>query len=337
MSKPDFDPIAVRHMRKKKRVDVQPVKKQRPRFTVLRKAKDRPTPTSADRERAAQASLQSEYQDVIEYTGAEDHPEIAAQYGALMGVDRPLSKTPASDGWAHGLAVQRIIEEMSAQLSANPAEVGLRVARFGVVPGSKAVIPIPQIKDASRVYGRAGLEAVSAIRICTVPGADPTNPDLALDLVTISWGEAVSRNLFAATRRSRKPTPFVGSKMKVFEPGDMGWVDGFRALLASSVDAPPDPDLPIDGKFDHRCPYGRRALTTLMARSQLPLRRAFVHSGLLGKGILQRAFSKVEGDNNVRCKVGPDLVHQDGIPHFWFDELRRQQLDNISVPIVRHH
>ena len=127
----------------------------------------------------------------------------------------------------------------------------------------------------------------------------------------------------------------------------MQWLDGDDVdeieLTLKSMISPPFHGLPefspfteSGARFHSRCESGLRAMITLMCRSQLPLKKMPMGFGG-GKRMVKRATADVEDSLKLRCKAGPEIVHQEEIPHFWSSELRRLGWDHTSVPIVKLH
>lgn len=265
------------------------------------------------------------------------HPEIAAFYEAVLGIARPVSQALSSDV----SAVEACSASINAQLRRafrEGGEYAVEVTRIGTAPLENVRFDISEARKAATLYSKAGVDVVAGLRLC--PAIDPEiGACMALDQIAIIGGRDAKIKLDDAFMRSRKRDAYRRSPA-VWSP------IGRRALMRDSLTAlfrPPwhrlpegdpfyDPDLVFSDDWDP----GRRALMTLMSRSQLPLRNMLVGFGA-GKPIVSAAIGSVEHLLKGRCRAGPEIVHRDEIAHRWFDELRRRGLDDISVPVLLLH
>lgn len=111
--------------------------------------------------------------------------------------------------------------------------------------------------------------------------------------------------------------------------------------MVRSMLSPPFNQLPqgdhlqtSSGAFHHFANNGDRALMTFMCRAQLPVRKALMHFGA-GKPIIAGALAKMDHALKLLCKAAPEILHEDAVSHFLFSELRRLDMEDFSVPIVK--
>lgn len=312
------------------------------RFKVRVKPKAEPTHNEAGPSRStiAQKAPSSKIAaKIIEHVGATDQPEIAAKYEALCGAARPVSKAIASDIMAMNELKNSIATDLRNELSANPRAIGIRVDRLGVLNGATPKISIEEVKKGGKVYSKAKVDGFSAIRFCPAPKADSSEPGTAVDLVTLLIDKEADRLVYASTYRSRARDAFNRSPILWWEPDDPRAIDEALSIMFSSpFNQLPLKDPTLDGKaqFDGVNGSGHRAFLTLMFRSQLQLGKMMVGYGI-GKALIKRALTSVEGFMGKRCKAAPEILNDEEILHFFFAELRRLELDHVSVPIVRLH
>lgn len=278
-------------------------------------------------------------QCLIEFLGASALPEVSAKYQALSGADRPVEKPLASDRALMKEIHRSLYRDLLNYLAEHPCEVGLQVTRLGVVEGNAAVISVMEARKPKALYERAKVDGFAGVRFCPVPQADPAGLGVAVDLVVVVFGQDARSKLATAAARSRGIARFERSTIEWFGPGDTGSIE----MVLKSMTSPPfnglprgDPFADRQGAFGPGCGSGLRAMITLMCRAQLPVSKALVGFGG-GKRMVTRALADIDDSLKLRCKIGPEIVHQNEIPHFFFAEMRRLGWDHISVPIVKLH
>ena len=320
--------------------------KKRPRkFKVQIKQRDPIADSEAAYDqpiRAGLATTKPFEQCMIEYVGAAGLPEVSAKYVALCGADRPVAKPLVCDRVLMKEVELGLFRDLRDHLAQSPSDVGLQVTRLGVVPGDAAVISVMDARKPKGLYERAKVDGIAVVRFCAVPQTDAFVPGIAVDLVTIVFGQDVKSKLATAAARSRGPDGFGRSPYQWFEGDDEDYIDDVEMALTNAF-SPPFHGLPrwdpfgdLGAQFDAQCVTGLRATITLMCRSQLPLKKALIGFGG-GKRMVKRTLTDVDDSLKSRCKAGPAIVHQDEIPHFWSAELRRLGWGHISVPIVKLH
>lgn len=313
--------------------------KPKKKFNVRTRSKSTaPTmaPPARGHKTAPPTSASTAEQGLIRYVQAEALPGTAVKYQAALGSEPPVSKGLASDVVACKVVEDCVVDELLTYLANNSVEVAVQVSSLGVSAGEAAELPVARIKMGAALYGRAEVDAISFVRPSPVPRADPAKFGLAQDLVSVMWGQNLENALFAATTRTRSADPFTRSPLSVFPPGDPAWQELTRAIMFSTpLHRRPDHDPLADpaAGFDRACPIGLRALVTLMARLQLPLARALVGIGR-GKGIVDRAKSRLKESMKERCKGRPAILRDEEVLHFCFAERDRCKLDQMVPPLV---
>lgn len=297
--------------------------KRKPRFKINVKPRSDKTPETL----------------LLEHVGATDHPEIAVKYLAFLGLERPLSKPPLSDQVACDVVASSCIDDLRKHLKGRECQVGVQVSRLAVLDAHSAVISALVVQRGHSFVKRSGFDAVSLTRVCAVPNDSAAGFGLALDQVTICWGDSLGRRLLATVNRGRKPEGFEHSCPRIFDSDDSAWEDYARKMMF----APPLDSLPVDdraalkpGSFDERAEPGRRALITLMARSQLPVAKALVGFGQ-GKTIVELAKTRLKASTKARCNEAPEIIAPEEVLHFWFGELPRLGVNDVVVPMIKRN
>ena len=310
--------------------------KKKPRYTVKTKTKDKPAKTKAllPVQIAPCSAVSSR---LITYGGALASPERVERYEALCGAARPVMKAIASDCVAMDELKNAIAADIRKQFAGIPTRIGIHVARLGVFNGAAVDVSLDEVKKGGLLYKNAGVDGISTIRFCSVPQDDPAVTGIAIDLITLVWGDNADRLVFASTHRKRGPDFFSRAPMQWWEPDDPDGLD----LALDMMFSPPFDGLPFldptNGelvRFDAQSDRGLRELLTLMCRSQVQISKMMV-GYRSGKGIIKRALIRVDELMVRRCKSVREILTQEEIPHFWFAEVRRLELNHISVPIVK--
>ena len=310
--------------------------KKLPRFKVRMKRKHEPAKTKAlpPVQMASCSALSSR---LITYGGALALPERAERYETLCGAARPVTKAIASDCVAMDELKNAIAADIRKQFAGIPTRIGIHVARLGVFNGAAVDVSLDEVKKGGLLYKNAGVDGISTIRFCSVPQDDLAVTGIAVDLITLVWGDNADRLVFASTHRKRRTDIFSRAPMQWWEPDDPDGLD----LALDMMFSPPFDGLPFldptNGelvRFDAQSDPGLRELLTLMCRSQVQLSKMMV-GYRSGKGIIKRALIRVDELMVRRCKSVREILTQEEIPHFWFAEVRRLELNHISVPIVK--
>ena len=272
---------------------------------------------------------------LIAHVGATNLPMIAAKHAALCGVARPVSKAIASDCVAVDDLRNAIAADLRRDFAENPTRLGVQVARLKIVSGEAAVIAIDDVKKGAKLCKKSSASGISTIRTCAVSLESSDIPGIALDLVTMRWGEDTSHSNFPGRRRARIRDDFERSSTKWFEPDDPSAIDTALGIMFPKSFTRLPPNDPEIGNFaEFKSGPGQRAFITLMCRAQMQLSRMLVPHGA-GKAIVRRALTTVDAALALRCEAAPEILSFEEIVHFLFGELRRQRMDEISVPIIK--
>lgn len=277
---------------------------------------------------------------IHEFARTTEAPEVVAFYDSIFGIGRPLDDLVASN--QHLLKAMRplLLSDFEAYLNAQPSRVGREVTRIAVTRGSNADFPIPDVRKAASIYKRAGVDVISTVRFRPVADdGDPNGFAFAVELYALIFGDSAEGKLLAKSRRSRRGTGLNRSRRQWIEPHNTEAIRAaVRGLFSTNYTSPPIEDSFVDlaALPDWSDKNGRnlRAYITMMARAQLPLKYMLVLNGA-GGPILARALAEMQHALKESSKDRPPVIHRDGVAHFFFSELRRLGLDDISVPLVR--
>lgn len=294
--------------------------------------------------RSGHKAIPSALDRILKFAEVPDGSELYEAYLAVSGLGRPLDDLVASHNAEANKISAALRKALKRKTDDSSWEIGLQVQHFGSTPGSAAVLDIPAARKAAKLHKNAGVDAIAAIRIYPVEGgSDDCNFDIELDILTILFGSnarsAIARG--NSKSRARASLGLVHSELKWLDPHD----DDALKSACNQLMAPRLAGLP---KSDHSAPLilceswdtdearGLRSFVSLMHLSMLPMKKKLIVSGE-GKPIVTGAIADAEHRLSKACKGTPPIIHRDGVPHFWFSELRRLGLDDFSVPLVKLH
>lgn len=318
--------------------DMSKPKKQRSQVRKLVK-KNTKTSTQAAKTPTAKKSV---VERILEFGQVGENLHASSVCHAILGdagsiVDMSLANQAQMSG-----ILSMAQESVCRYLGENELEWGVQRTRFGVVSGSSAEIDVPRIRKASRFYALAGVDAI----VMVVPGPVPLESDrsgfgIALDAYTFVFGPDARSRIHRAEVKSRAHRTASHSRhpMRWYEASEQDALkteltNMFRPSLIKvpTVDGDKESALPED--WNSRQSRQLRGYVTLMMRSMQPLKKSVV---LIGEGrtLMVGAIAQAE-ENMKKARRGSEpAVHPDGLPHFWFQQLRRLGLDNISVPLIK--
>ncbi|RIV82738.1 hypothetical protein [Aurantiacibacter zhengii] len=267
-----------------------------------------------------------------------DDPAALSIYEAVLGRKAPVSLAISSDKPFAAACSRAIRTQLARVFKDGGDEFGVQVTRIDVSPLKTVRLSIAEARKAVALYRNAKVDGVAGLRLC--PVMDSLNGDcMALDMVAIVGGENARARIAEASRNVRRNNPVIRSEI-LWAPSRS--VSSMRNAFDAIFRAPwpnlpsGDPHNTCDDEFSDELDLDLRAFITLMCRSQLPVRNMLVGFGA-GKPIVAGAIGTVEHALKARCKADAGRVHRDEIPHRWFEELRRRQLDEISVPVMLLH
>ena len=272
---------------------------------------------------------------LLKYAGAGDDQRIRERYDALLGTGRPTDDVLAS--YTHLLKEGAKVAQTSLQNSIAQAGVDLQfqVSRIAIRPLSNLEFSVVDARKAATEYGKSGYDGFASVRFCPVPHPDSGADMIAMDVVALFSGNPLPR-MPVRRRRRAAATDGVERSSTVTLSGK----SAAKAALASMFYPPltrlPKAD-PLEGEdqvFATESKVAERALVTLMCRSQLTVKKMLIGFGA-GKSILDGVQGRLEYLRKERCKGSSEVVHRDLVPHFWFGELRRLELHDLSVPAIR--
>jgi len=284
----------------------------------------------------------SPMQSILEYVGAADDPDALAAYNAIFGIEGPIVDLSIANHVRMSAVRDAVVETMTSHLSQNGQEWGLQVTRLGVVAGSSAEIDVPEVRKQSRIYTQAGVDAITAVVPSPVPlSSDPNGFGIALDSCALVFGPGAESLLQRAELKARPRRKDAPRRTSICWQGPdeadelkAALTRIFRPSLINGIALEGISEAPVSDEWKRRSACRKRGFVTLMMRSMLPLKKSL---SLVGesRSLVVGAIAAAEGAMKKAQRDSKPCVHPDGLPHFWFRELRRLGLDDISVPLVK--
>lgn len=272
----------------------------------------------------------------------DEDPKARAAYQAILGIAGVPFDLALTDQALMPKISTTARRALQRHLLDNGLEWGAQVTRVGVVAGSDVEVDVPSIRKLSSYYSRAGVDAITMLVPSPVPLAwHPCGFGQALDVHAVFFGP----NVRTAMQKVELKTRSRRTDLPVRDPIQWYAADDDDALKAtmSKMFRPPltkvvdlagfDQGQPVEG-WDSREARQRRGLFTLMTRSMLPLKKAMTLIGE-GRSVMAGAIAAAEVSVRKGRREGEPPVHPDGMPHFWFGELRRLDLNDFAVPLIK--
>ena len=275
---------------------------------------------------------------LIELVGTVGDPSLTGKYHSIMGIGRPLEDALASYTPLLKESAKVAVANIANSMVKDGADLHLKVSRVAVRAVSDLDFSVLEARKEIASYGKAGYDGIGAVRFCPVPDFETGATMMAVDAVTLYTGNPSPT---APGRRRRRRAAWGDgiehAPSDTFHSNDRAMVG--KAL--ASIFYPPLTGLPIadpfknvDQSFAKGCKPSERALVTLMCRSQLPVKKMLLGFGA-GKSVLDGVLGRLDYLVKEQCKGKPSVVHRDLVPHFWFNELRRLDLEHLTVPTIR--
>lgn len=271
---------------------------------------------------------------MLDHLGLETEPVIAERYQAILGKHGSMADVSLGNAELMDRVKRVARKALKQHLAALDHEWAEVVIDVGVAPGSKVEIDLPQARKRCRFLGKAGLDVAALVQVTPVPlETDPLLFGMATKVRAIVFGADARLRLDRALRKSRGPRPSV-----TWYPADDG--EAIARVLADMFTAPltggklgVDDAHVLTDAWTSRAARLDRGFITLMARSMIPLKKAFVFYGE-GKSVMAGAVTTAEVALKKAIKVSKPVIHADGLQHFWFGEVQRLQRWDIAVPLI---
>lgn len=279
---------------------------------------------------------------ILAFARCGEDGHAGAIYSAIIGLEGSITDLSL----ANFSQMERLEEAVAAALLARFAQTNdqwaIRSTLADVVPGSKVVIDVPKARAALRFYAKAEVNTIMTVLPAPVPlASDPTGFGMAVEARALVFGPNAQAIMQRADIKSR--IRGTGSRsatsMVWYQPNDAAalkkelrnmfrpsWIQ-LPLLEGAQEAAPPD-------GWNKASARRLRGLVTLMTRSMLPTKKALGFVGE-GKSMAVGAITAAEIGMKKACRSSRPPVHPDGLPHFWFDELRRLGLTDVAVPLIK--
>lgn len=274
---------------------------------------------------------------VLQYAHAPEDTELWKRYGALFGTGRPVDVALASHTDLLKQGCDAALRSYLALADTEPFEMKLHINRIAIRPFADLDFSVVDARKIAANYGKVGYDGSAAVRFCPIPDPQTGAGMMALDLVALIHGNPVP---IVYSHRRKRPavyddvqracvSTFLSSDEKALK---FAYAQMFTPLLTRLPK--PDPFDEESEKFAKGCGPSERAFVTQMCRSQLPVKKMLIGIGA-GKSVLDGAIGRMDYLIKAACKGTEEVLHRDLVPHFWFDELRRLELDHLSVPKIK--
>ena len=299
--------------------------------------KTRSKPKQTTKKKAATSSGKPIADRVLELAKAASDPTLKDRYDAIMGVSRPVDDVLASYTELLKDGAKIALAGLKNSVVKEGADLKLQVSRVAVQPFSDLDFSVVDARKVSAKYGKDGFDGIGAVRFCPVPDLDTGADMIAMDTVVLYTGDPPPSRPGRHRRRAAS-----GDGVDHAVPGTLNWDDrvAIKAALASIL-YPPLARLPSGDPFqDEERPFAKgskqaeRALVSLMCRSQLPTKKMLIGFGA-GKSVIDWVQGHLKYLVGQRRKGNPAVIHQDLVPAFWLGELRRLEINHLSVPSIR--
>lgn len=277
---------------------------------------------------------------IFEFSRVAEDANSSAAYHAIIGREGSITDLSVANVARMAQVKDALHSSLFRRISQSEEEWAVRVARIGVEPGSKVDVDIPRCRKEMRPYTKAGVDAIMMTVVAPVPlPSDPTGFGIAFEARAIIFGSGARAAIQRAetTGRTRSGSPNRSSIAWYSPQDEEALKQALEDMFCPSwIKAPPTEGLPEEeasanwGKT--RCRQ-LRGLVTLMTRSMLPAKKALALVGE-GKAMVVGAIAAAEVGMKKASRASPPPVRPDGLPHFWFGEIRRLGLDEISVPQI---
>lgn len=313
--------------------------KTRKHSTTSNKANANQTPQKKRRNRSVAGMRKTIVDRIVARAEATNDPQLSAQYDAIFGRGRPIDDLMATNLELLSRMRPSVLAALRAHLNNHEVPVFRQVTRLGSTPGSNAEISVPAIRKAARLYEQAKIDVIAAVHFIPEPNAaDPHGVGFRLELRVLFFGEAADSKVYAKERSSRSRKKFKRSPVQKIDAGDRTALsEALKQIITPGYTGVPIEDLflnfEVGSSWADDADRGLRALFTMMARAQLPLKSMLVLHGA-GKSVFAHAITEAKRQLDAACKAGPFVIHRDGLVHFFFAELRRLGLHDVSVPLV---
>lgn len=288
------------------------------------------------------AEKKSTIDRIVEFARIDEDANARAVYPAIIGKQGSITDLAIANVGQMELTKQAVAAALIARIGETDDEWGVRSTLIEVVPGSKVEVDVPKCRKPWRFYAKANVDAVISIIAAPIPlPSDTTGIGVAVAVHALVFGPNARASIQLADSKARMRGGGSSSLSSTiwYETNDE---EALKKALRDMF-RPSWIDLPLlENALETEVPDGwnkassrrLRGLLTLMTRSMLPAKKALGFVGE-GKSVVVGALTAAEVGMKKARRTSPPPVHPDGLPHFWFGELRRLGLDNIAVPLIK--
>lgn len=284
----------------------------------------------------------SEIDRILAFARCGDDEHTRAVYSAIIGLDGSFTELSMANFGQMERIEEAVVAALSARIAQTNEQWAVRSTLVEVVPGSKVVIDVPKARTTLRFYAKAEVNTIMTVIAAPVPlSSDPTGFGMAVATRALVFSANARAMVQRADTKSRIRSTGSCSPISTawYEPND----EAALKKVLRDMSRPSLTQLPLlDGAQEATLPDGwnkpsarrLRGLTTLMTRSMLPTKKAL---GLVGEGksIVVGPITTAEVAMKKARRFDRPPVHPDGLPHFWFEELRRLGLTDMTVPLIK--
>lgn len=270
---------------------------------------------------------------VLNFAQIADDATLTAEYEAINGKRNSVDMLVRSNSTAMPALATGLTNAVLRHMAECTSPVAIVTQRIGITPGSASQFDLPGF----RKLGRApGCDVISGIYPYPVPlHSDPRGFGIAVDKITVRVGAPTFKR--RRSRGLRYTPPFEQQNHVEIDCDDEDALhDAFQKMVepvfyrSRKVEREADESFPDDWR-QNRALHG---FVMLQVCSMLPVKRTLVATGAL-RALLAGELGAHEHRLATACKGAESPVHWNGMVHFWYPELARRELNDITVPLIK--
>jgi hypothetical protein len=253
----------------------------------------------------------------------------------------PMAKPIASDMVAGRYLEDHIRTGLQEVEKANGIKMAVRILRFALVKASTPEINLVPAQKAAKIPRDLGISSISRIKLLVVPYSDdPTGFAIQPTLEMIFFGRSLEQKMSHLDAFHRKHASAALLWTTTFiDPLD-------QKAIAAAVTAMMAPmtihsrELSEEAQrqgitgWRTSAQLKHRRLVVLASNSMLPLDRQILATGG-GRDISRSGFAAIKAQVSRYHRGYKPLLHNDAMPHFWFQSFQKLDLTEQKVPFIR--
>jgi hypothetical protein len=275
---------------------------------------------------------------ILAFAGIKSGDELESSYETIVGL-LPAARLLASNLVERDRMKAALISTAATLTEKDDMEFALVHQSISRRDASDLNIAVATARRKVEVYEKSGASSITTLALVPWPSEDDTlGFCMELQARSLLFGPGVRAHVDRLQRAKPSskaaggPRPFTMKWLDLDEPKTAS--AAIRALMSIAPDPEAKAAAATLAMKDWKKHQGLRTFVLVQCLSMLPMSKMFLAQGR-GREILGAVLSPAEARIKESMRRTVAAIHRDGMAHFWFRELRRLDLGDLNVPLLK--